>query len=266
MKKKPCIQNKRITKEEVLVLKGRNLLPLSLRAINIIGYGTRQVVTLHRVQWLNGETINLNSRLIHLPPSRIPADYYDEVQLKYLVSRAVCVPPTLLMIAFVPAFVASRHCLQFLCKAGLQIDDACMVRVGDFLGKDLQVKAIVHVACTTEFKQVFYDYSADLLRCECCFSDLRIAKRRVLETNEYGTWDWGHENSDEEIREYVGWSGGNNFCEMCFLSRAFVYVHLPDDSPRKQKGMNALGAAARWVEAIEGAGKIESSGGWVEVD
>ena len=185
MKKRPCIQNKRITKE--VALEGRNLLPLSIGDINIIGYGPRKVATLHRVQWLNDETINLNSRLIHLPPSRIPADYYDEVQLTYLVSRAVCVPPTLLMIAFVPAFVASRHCLQFLCKAGLQIDDACMVRVGDFLGKDLQVTAIVHVACTPEFKQVFYDHSVDLLRCECCFSDLRIAKRRVLETNEYGT-------------------------------------------------------------------------------
>ena len=121
------------------------------------------------------------------------------------------------------------------------------------LGEDLRVTANLHVACTTEFKQAFHDYSADLLRCECCFSDLRIAKRRVLETNEYGTWDWGHENSDEEILKYVGWSGGNNFCEMCFLSRAFVYVHLPDDSPRKQKGMNALGAAARWVEAITAA-------------
>ena len=254
MKKR--LQNKRITKE--VALEGRNLLPLSLRAINIIGYGTRQVVTLHRVQWLNGETINMNSRLMYLPPSRIPAAYYDVVQLTYLVSRAVCVPPTLLMIAFVPAFRASRQCLQCLRKAGLQIPDACMVRVGDLLGEDLHVTANLHVACTTEFKQACRDYSVGLLRCECCFSDLRIAERRVLETNDYGTWDWGHENSDEEIRDCVAWSGGNKFCKMCYTLRAFVYVHLSDDSPRKQKGMAALGAAARWVEAIKAAWEIEN--------
>ena len=165
MKKRLCIQNKRITKE--VALEGRNLLPLSLCDINIIGYGTRKVVTLHRVQWLNGETINMNSRLMYLPPSRIPADYYDEVQLTYLVSRAVCVPPTLLMIAFVPAFRASRQCLQCLRKAGLP--DACMVRVGDCLGEDLHVTANLHVACTTEFKQALHDHYTGLLRCECCF-------------------------------------------------------------------------------------------------
>ena len=208
--KNRCIQNKKLTRQQALECP--KLLPLTLRDINIIGYGTRQVVTLHRVQWLNGETINMNSRLMYLPPSRIPAAYYDVVQLKYLVSRAVCVPPTLLMIAFVPAFVASRHCLQCLCKAGLQIPDACMVPVGDLLGgEDLHVTANLHVACTTEFKQAFHDYSTGLLRCECCFSDLRIAERRVLETNDYGTWDWGHENSDEEIRDCVAWSGGNKF-------------------------------------------------------
>ena len=43
-----------------------------------------------------------------------------------------------------------------------------------------------------------------------------------------------------------------------------MYVHLPDDSPRKQKGMKALGAVARWVEAIEAAGEIEKGGGWVD--
>ena len=227
-KKKPCIQNKRITKDEVLVLKGRNLLPLSLRAINIIGYGTRQVATLHHVQWLNGETINMTRRLMYLPPSRIPADYYDVVQLTYLVSRVVLVPPTLLMIAFVPAFVASRHGLQCLCKAGLQIPDACMVPVGDLLGgEDLHVTANLHVARTTEFEQAFHAYYNRLLRCECCYSDLRIAGRRVLEENEYGTADWGYENSDEEIRECVAWSGGNEFCEMYYTLRAFVYALLP---------------------------------------
>ena len=249
MKKRSGIQNKKITREEAMA--SRELLPLTLRDIKIIGYGTRQVVTLHRVQWLHGETINMNSRLMYLPPSRIPDDYYDVVQLKYLVSRVVCVPPTLLMIAFVP-----RHCLQCLCKAGLQIPDACMVQVGDLLGEDLHVTANLHVACTKEFKQACRDISVGLHRCECCFSDLRIAERRVLEENEYGTADWGYENSDEEIRECVAWSGRNDFCEMCYTLRAFVYVHLPDDSPRKQKGMAALGAAARWVEAIEAAWEI----------
>ena len=253
-KKKPCIQNKRITKDEVLVLKGRNLLPLSLRAINIIGYGTRQVVTLHRVRWLGGETINLNSRLIHLPPSRIPADYYDEVQLKYLVSRVVLVPPTLLMIAFVP-----RHCLKCLCTAGLQIPDACMVQVGDLLGEDLHVTANLHVARTTEFKEDFHDFHWRYDRCECCASDLRDAEQCVLEDNDYGTWDWGHENADKEIQEHVAWSGGNKFCKMCYTLRAFVYVHLSDDSPRRQKGMAAIGAAARWVTVIEAAWKIEET-------
>ena len=257
--KRSGIQNKKITREQAMAC--RKLLPLTLRDIKITGYGTRQVVTLHRAQWLTGETINMNSQLMYLPPSRILDDYYDTVQLKYLVSRVVCVPPTLLMIAFVP-----RHCLKCLCTAGLQIPDACMVQVGYLLGDDLHVTANLHVACTTEFTEGFHDSDRLYYSCECCSSDLRIAEQCVLRTNEYGTWDWGHENSDEEIREYVGWSGGNNFCEMCFLSRAFVYVHLPDDSPRKQKGMNALGAAARWVEAIEGAGKIEKSGGWVEVD
>ena len=133
-----------------------------------------------------------------------------------------------------------------------------MVRVGDCLGEDLRVTANLHVARTTEFKQAFHDYYTGLLRCECCFSDLRIAERRVLETNDYGTWDWGYENSDEEIRECVAWGGRNDFCEMCYTLRAFVYVHLSDDSPRKQKGMAALGAAARWVEAIKAAWEIEN--------
>ena len=247
--KRSGIQNKKITREQAMAC--RKLLPLTLRDINIIGYGTRQVVTLHRVQWLHGETINMNSRLMYLPPSRIPDDYYDAVQLKYLVSRVVCVPPTLLMIAFVP-----RHCLQCLCKAGLQIPDACMVQVGDLLGDDLHVKVYVHVACTTEFTEGFHDYATRYYRCECCSSDLRIAEQCVLETNEYGTWDWGHENSDEEIRDDVAWSGGNKFCKMCYTLRAFVYVHLSDDSPRKQKGMAAIGAAARWVKAIEAAWEI----------
>ena len=252
--KRSGIQNKKITREQAMAC--RKLLPLTLRDIKIIGYGTRQVVTLHRVQWLCGETINMNSRLMYLPPSSIPADYYDEVQLTYLVSRAVCVPPTLLMIAFVPAFVASRHCLQCLRKAGLQIPDACMVRVGDCLGEDLHVTANLHVACTTEFTEGFHDSDRLYYSCECCSSDLRIAEQCVLETNDYGTWDWGHENSDEEIRECVAWSGGNKFCKMCYTLRAFVYVHLSDDSPRKQKGMAAIGAAARWVKAINAAWEI----------
>ena len=43
-----------------------------------------------------------------------------------------------------------------------------------------------------------------------------------------------------------------------------MYVHLPEDSPRKQKGLNALGAAARWVEAIEAAWEIEDGGNYVD--
>ena len=74
-----------------------------------------------------------------------------------------------------------------------------------------------------------------------------------MEENEHGTADWGYENSDEEIRECVAWSGGNKFCKMCYSLRAFVYVHLSDDSPRKQKGMAAIGAAARWVKEINAA-------------
>ena len=247
--KRSGIQNKKITREQAMAC--RKLLPLTLRDIKIIGYGTRQVVTLHRVQWLYGETINMNSRLMYLPPSRILDDYYDTVQLKYLVSRVVCVPPTLLMIAFVP-----RHCLKCLCTAGLQIPDACMVQVGDLLGEDLHVTANLHVACTTEFKEGSHDYDRRYYSCECCSSDLRIAEQCVLETNEYGTWDWGHENSDEEIRDCVAWSGGNKFCKMCYTLRAFVYVHLSDDSPRKQKRMAAIGAAARWVKAINAAWEI----------
>ena len=77
-----------------------------------------------------------------------------------------------------------------------------------------------------------------------------------METNGCGTWEWGQKNSDEEILECVGWGGGNEFCEMCYTLRAFVYVHLSDDSPRKQKRMAAIGAAARWVKAINAAWEI----------
>ena len=136
------VRNRAFTVQELKNL--GNVLPLHLKddtgAIEMHWYNERGAqrlkptyATLHEVEWLTGESINCQCTQWFLPLKRsdLKPEYTVE-EFRYLVSRAVCVPATLLAIVFQP------------------VDQGAVVeRLDDH---PVSIKAYVAVVVTNEFQ------------------------------------------------------------------------------------------------------------------
>ena len=49
----------------------------------------------------------------------------------------------------------------------------------------------------------------------------------------------------------VVWSGQNEFCDMCYATRTFIHLYMPDDCAQRRRNIEVLGKYARWIKTID---------------
>ena len=215
----------------------------------------------YHVEWLTGETINFKCTQMFLAvdSSTIRSTYTVE-QFRYLVSRVVCVPATLLAIVFQPLKQRNgRHVhssMDAMTDTTACSDEDTVTCVA--VETPISIQVHVAVVVTEEFQVYARRCVCPTGRCAICFSDLSLGGHHILDYGEYGTYEWGEAHHDEEIAGDVAWSGENEFCHMCYATGAFIYHLMAEHSLRRRRGIEALGKAARWIRTLDMASDIVS--------
>lgn len=210
----------------------------------------------YHVEWLSGEPINFKCTQMFLPleSSNIRSTYTVE-EFRYLVSRVVSVPPTLLEIVFQPLQPRNGgHMLietmtdtkidTMTCSSGSSSDSAksiCSITRTCVAAKDpISIQVHVAVAMTSEYLVYADQRCYKRGRCLACFCKLSLGGCHVV--LDVGLTRKSHNN--------VVWTGQNEYCDMCFATGTFIHLYMPDDCEQRRRNIEVLGKAARWIKTI----------------
>ena len=232
------------------------LLPLRLKDTNGISLQCHngsevQSITLtdgmvYHVEWLTGESINFKCTQMFLPldASTIKSTYTVE-EFRYLVSRVVSVPATLLIIVFQPLQPRNAGHMMIetktdtmidtmTCSSGFSSDSEktlCSITSTCVEAKNL-IRIQVHVAVAVTDEYLLYAHPRQSLcgRCCGCFCKLSLGRRRIV-------------GQSRHRKILIA------FCDMCYATGRYRHLDY-DDSTQLRKDIEVSGKSVRWIKTI----------------